>query len=415
MTLTHTRRGAEVNVNRPAPRTSVLIALAAAAVLAAAVGAEAQAVGRPLGQYQLDIQRAVAGRHGMTPEQARAANALLDQVLTVVRADPTATASPPSMCMRLRTHAYVPGDDGRVAVEVDVSFPIVVQGQCYNMTTTALRVWVNDLAPLLTRMTTGGRSPDAGEEPIFAPLRPTHSPSTHPRYGRFVVIARAGETPFLPLPREDFLRSLERDWMAGAAELDAGSRALDEALGGARDRWFGGERARFVAEQEQGLADLAPYLSAQQLAEMRETMRQVLIAADEGVRRADSAYAAHAPGMRERGERTTDDHLQRVRDELAALSPAERRTPTCLDVNRVLFSAGPATCPVHEQPVMANAGYWRRGLPPGAAQLVLVEIGDLTGSRGSGPGADARFALQQEIVHRLAANLEYAALEALIR
>jgi hypothetical protein len=404
-----------VNANVSILRIPVLLALGAAAVLASSIGAEAQAVGRPLGQYQLDIQRAAAGRNGMTAEQARAANALLDQVLAIVRTNPTATASPPSMCMRLRTHSYLPGDDGRVAIEVDLSFPIVVQGQCYGMTTSALRIRVNDLAPLLTRMRTGTRDREADEEQMYQPLRPGNSPSAHPRYDRHVVIARAGEAPFLPLPKESYLRSLERDWMAGAAQAERDSRRNGAGLGDIHAAWIGGERARFVAGQEEALAILARSMTAEQLAEVREEMRRALASMDEAMPRMAGEYAAAAAHYEGRAESTTADYLRRVRAELAALSPAERRSPTCRDLDRAYFSAGPATCPVHEQPVIANPGYWRRGLPPGAAQLILVEIGDLTGSHGSGPEAAARHALQQEIVQRLAATLDYAALEALIR
>jgi hypothetical protein len=394
-------------------RAAGVLAVVLLACAIAPAGVAAQARGVPVGEYQWHVTRATAGPT-LPAARVAAANALLDAVVPVVRRHPDAGASPPDMCVRMTSHAYASDDGQRAAVEVSVMFPIVIDGQCYGLTTSALNVHVNDARLVFRqRVPLPGRTVEGDDAQIFMPLRPQPSPTGHPRYGEFVAITRPGVPLFLPLPRERYLQALERGWQASLAEARKDAAAVDSGFGGALARWLNGGRAEQVAETERALKEMEAYLTREQIAEMRRNFELSLRTTEESLRQMAATVAEQAP-LRDGALADIESSLARIRGELAALSPAQRALPTCLVAEHAWESAGPMTCDASQQPIVPNPAYWDRGLTASAAQLILVRVG---GVRPGGGESDEgrRTARQYAMQMRLFEGLDYEALAALVR
>jgi hypothetical protein len=387
--------------------------LLAASTVPAAVTAQAR--GFPLGEYQIHVTRPVAGPV-LPAAHATAAGALLDAILPIVRGNSAAASSPPDMCIRLFSHAWSTEPDLGAAVELSLMFPIVIDGQCYNLTTTAVAVRVNDLKPLLNRRVALPGPPAGSDgEPMFMPLRPQPSPASHPRFGDVVMIARPGASPFLPVTKEQYLRALERGWQASLAEVrrDAAKTPVD--FGAAWERWVNGGRAERIAATERTLRDAAAYLTPAQLAEMQSSFERSLVETERALQAMASMVVESAP-RQDAALASVQSNIEQIQRELAGLSPADRQLPACLVDETAWVSAGPRLCPVEQQPIVANRAYWDRTKPKHAAQVILVQVGHIERRRNdTASEAARRAASQQALMMRLFETLDYAALAALIR
>jgi hypothetical protein len=392
-------------------RVALRAALLVAAAAASSSPAHAQARPIPIGTFQDQVEPAKPGPVLSAP-QAAAANRLFGELLPIVRANPLLTSSPADNCVRLASHAW--GAGARAAVEVSVSFLIVIEGNCYGLTEPFATIRVNEDRELFQPAALPGPRGDTAQPSIFMPLQPNASLNGFPRFGEHVVISRGGELPFMPVSKEVYLQTLARGWEAATAEGDAASARADREIQEALRAWLDGGRARQAAENERAIREAAAYLSADQIATMRtvlteglEGTEQLLRARLDGIREAASRAASH---------RTLRNELDLVRAELNGLTAEQRRAPACLDPLEAWTTAGPAECPLERQFLTRNPGYWDDSLPASAPQLILIKMGAGRPDRGNAQTADARrAATQRDIAQRALQGLDLHALARLLR
>ncbi len=374
---------------------------------ALAPSASAQNRTRP-GPGLLDVQitRAQAG-NGLSAADARAINVLLEQTLAIVQRTAAAAAPPENVCAQLDARTTAPAEAAIGGVTLSLSFPLLISGRCQNVTVSGVAVFVNDARPLLDNPLPGPGVHALTDEggAMYAPPRRERSPAPFPRFGDFVVITRLDIPIFVPLTKERYLRALERTWEAALQEVQ-GDAAEIAASGSSYERWLREERPRMVAEFEKQLEELAAHLSKAELETMRRNLEQVLAQMDETARQQPQLAAEFSAGL-EGVARETRASLEAVRRELAQLLPAERKLPTCLVLDEVYTTAGPASCPPELQPVVLNPQYFDRSLPRDRAQLMLV------GTRAGTHVTENREHL--ELRTRVFETLDYATLAALLR
>jgi hypothetical protein len=401
----HTTRSASDAPTAPslAWRAAFTGALLLVALLTGA--ADAQVTTKP-GVLDVEVTRAaVGGRYSRA--DAEAVDALLDRVLAIVRSNPAVASPPADVCPKLTASAAKPEFSAYGGGAVNFFFPLLLGGRCRNVTVSGVVVHVNSASPLLARNELRGprgAMEDAGGAMYLLPRR-SDSPADFPRYGDFLVIAKPDVPLFLPLSKERYLRTLERHWEETAREQEAEIASLT-ASGAGEGGWTEEERARAIAENRTMLKELEPYASPEQLAEMRRSMEVVV----EQMDRSWSERPAHVAEMAAAiggGAAEARASLEAVRRELASLSAEQRKQPTCLVLDEVYTTAGPADCDPALQPVVLNPGYFERALSPTRAQLILVRTAEKS---HSGENREHR-----ELRARVFQTLDYAALAALVR
>jgi hypothetical protein len=385
-----------------------VVAVVAAVLPATAAPAAAQAKSTPLGTYKVEITRAVGGTL-LAGAQAVAADALLDQLLPVVRANEAASRTPPDRCMQLGSHHGQAA--GRPVANVSVFMLAVIDGACYNLYNIVIVITANDPRTLPA----SGRIDMPGESrppQILPPLQQTGTIAGFPRYGNRVVISKPGVPLFLPVPKEQQLRALERRLQASLNEARAEFEKGQRGYAKSQEDWLNGGRARMIADNERALKDAEATMTPEKHAEYRRTLEQLLEAAEFG-RQLGARMAAEQRARQPEWERQLSAPLDSVRAELARLTPAQLQQPAC-QVAPQATSTGPTTCPIEQQLRVWNTAYFDDTLPAGAVQLIVVEIGEVPGDpRRSAAQRSAH--PQQQVIDRIIETLDYAALARLIR
>jgi hypothetical protein len=402
-------------------RTAASAALLA--IAAAPIAAAAQPRTVPVGKHQDEVRRLTA-HETLNAGDVAAANALLDQVLPVLRSNEAAMRSPPVTCVRLTARGV--SEASRPTVAIELFHMLVIDGECYNMLSTAVTLHVNTDGPLFQAPLHDTGAEDGGASAIYPPLVGQSSPGPVPRYlvrprnplsGKdYVVVARAGVSPFLPVPKGFYLEALERRFVR---QLEAERAAAVKTERDAREKWetwVRGGRAEAIARNEESARGMAAYLTPEKLEEHRRALAMAVEANERLLRQLlDQAVARLQPPERT-GQPTNQEcvrdaacALERVRSERARLTPAEQRLPTCGTSG---LTAGPANCAADRQPVMRNPAYWDAELPKGVPQLILIGIGQ---DPPRDPAAASRIAAEYRHTLQIMETLNYSTLARLIR
>jgi hypothetical protein len=362
---------------------------AAPAVLALALAAVCglgTAAARPLGAQQPAPGSRVSvefeGRSridGMDAAAVREWNATARRIAAVLESHPAIQAPPESLCTRVSTRVADILSDGRPTAHVHFHQPIPdARGACSGRTGGGVEIRIND--PDALRDLAVLQNPDDDPREHFYALAAqvdAAGPGTRFRdtYNRWVVLTRDARPLMLALTREEFLghhiRALERAGaqLAGTPDASPAPTAVD------LDHWLRVEKPRIAAELRQAIRAAEPHLTAGQIREMREQNERNLVAMEAAMReaagRTTDTRSAVSEVISDALDRTRAD-LVRLRAMLHAMTPEQRRRPTCLDprlpglVNFTACTAG------DQRLVRLDPRGFDPSLPRSAVQLIVV-------------------------------------------
>lgn len=416
------RRGARRRATSLRPGLFVLALLASSA----AVPADAQS-GDPAIRFQV-TPPATHAIQGLSAAEARALRAVTARVADVLRANPLVTSPPPGpWCTWLHSSVPVFYDSvqrASAAVEV-VASP---EGCRHLVGSGGVEVSINGFAA--ARMPVGGFGPqplgDTGGEFLIEPkpLPPLQGFPQFAAHGnnrrRVVILTRRTAPMWLPVSRERYIRALIADYeanVAGSIEHSAARAGSEMSF----EEWVRVEKPKIVAEHQRILADLRGHVPAAELEQMRATFAQTLAATEATMREVTARLEAQRPAtsqMMEDARARTGNHVAALRAMLAAMSPAERAAPACLDARKPATAEDPtalvADCEGAARVVTFNGAFFDPALPPGAVQLLTVHTpepyAEPTPDRPISPGAGEYWRLVYQLYH----TTDYSALAALL-
>ncbi len=161
---------------------------------------------------------------------------------------------------------------------------------------------------------------------------------------RALVFAREGRYPWTPVSQSQYLDAiadyLQKDFAANAVTMDEAERAMEEQLAETKRTMTGDLRERLVAEMERGLADVRAQRT-----------------------QADARLA-----------RALDEELGYIRNHQASHLAQEMQQPAIVSTGTGgrVFRGFTAEAEGGHLVVQVDPEYFRRDLPPEAAQLVLL-------------------------------------------
>lgn len=137
----------------------------------------------------------------------------------------------------------------------------------------------------------------------------------------------------------------ERYLQALLAELQAAYGEPEDVgieTGGEYQRWLREEKPLLVEEIETQLAEMAAFMDAQELADLRRSMEETIEATDSAIRAMDAELAGMGDEVSQAGDIQSGE-IEEVQRQLATLSNGQQgRLPACVSDDP--FSAGPEQC-----------------------------------------------------------------------
>lgn len=136
----------------------------------------------------------------------------------------------------------------------------------------------------------------------------------------------------MPITKERYLRAYESEWLQQLKNMGA----TDTPLGTPEqelERWLREEKPKLVALNEQALKGMAPYMTP---AEYEKAKRDMMKSVEdqERIKRQESAALGGAAGPDPRllsADQQLRQNLADLRKKLAAMTPAERAAPACIE------------------------------------------------------------------------------------
>lgn len=161
-------------------------------------------------------------------------------------------------------------------------------------------------------------------------------------YGRALVFARAGQTPWKPVSQSRYLdaiaKHVQKTFAAQAAAMDEAERSMQAQIAEVKRTMTGDMRERVVAEMERGLADVR----------------------------------AQRPKGDARMARALDEELGYVRKYQASHSEQDMQQPAIVRAGGMAFRGFTDESEGGHLVVQVDPAYFRRDLAPEAAQLVVL-------------------------------------------